>query len=131
MGSDFGRPATADEVVKMRELLEVEMAAGALGLSSGLEYDPGIYSTTGEVVELAKVAAAHGGRYSSHIRSEDRWFWEAVAEILTIGREAALPVQISHIKLALRSLHGQTEKLLGLLDEAREEGIDVTADMYP
>jgi len=131
MGSDFARPATADEVVKMRELLEVEMAAGALGLSSGLEYDPGIYSTTGEVVELAKVAAAHGGRYTSHIRSEDRWFWEAVAEILTIGREAALPVQISHIKLALRSLHGQTEKLLGLLDEAREEGIDVTADIYP
>ena len=115
----------------MRQLLEVEMAAGALGLSSGLEYDPGIYSTTEEVVELAKVAAAHGGRYTSHVRSEDRWFWEAIEEILTIGREAGLPVQVSHIKLALRSLHGQTEKLLGMLDEARAEGIDVTADIYP
>ncbi len=72
----------------MRALLREEMEAGALGLSTGLEYDPGIYSSTEEVVELAKVAAAHGGRYTSHIRSEDRWFWEAIDEILTIGREA-------------------------------------------
>ena len=131
LGEDFKRAASDEEVERMGALLAGEMAAGALGLSSGLEYDPGIYSTTGEVVELAKVAAAHGGRYTSHIRSEDRWFWEAIDEIVAIGREAGLPVQISHIKLALRSLHGQTEKLLGLLDEARAEGIDVTADIYP
>jgi N-acyl-D-amino-acid deacylase len=131
LGEDFRRVATGQEIGSMVALLAQEMEAGALGLSTGLEYAPGIYATTGEVVELAKVAASHGGRYMSHIRSEDRWFWEAVAEILTIGREAGMPVQISHIKLALRSLHGQTEKLLGLLDEARSEGIDVTADIYP
>ncbi len=131
MGDDFARPASAGEVEKMRALLEQEMKAGALGLSTGLEYDPGIYSTTEEVVELARVAASLGGSYISHLRSEDRWFWQAVDEILTIGREAGLPVQITHIKLALRSLHGQTDRLLGLLDEARIAGLEVTADIYP
>jgi N-acyl-D-amino-acid deacylase len=115
----------------MAALVEQEMDAGALGLSSGLEYDPGIYSTTDEVVELARVAAAVGGRYMSHIRSEDRRYWEAIDEILLIGREARLPVQISHIKLAMRSLHGQTDRLLATLDQARAKGVDVTADIYP
>jgi len=82
-------------------------------------------------VALARVAAAEGGRYISHIRSEDRKFWEAVEEILIIGSEARLPVQISHIKLAMRSLHGQATKLLAVLDEARAAGVDVTADIYP
>ena len=115
----------------MRGLLRAEMAAGALGLSTGLEYDPGIYSTTGELVELARVAAASGGRYISHVRSEDRYFWAAIDEILTIGREARLPVQISHVKLAMRSLWGEAPRLLKQLDEARLSGIDVTADIYP
>jgi N-acyl-D-amino-acid deacylase len=131
MGDDFKRAATDDEIVRMASLVQQEMAAGALGLSSGLEYDPGIYSTAGEVIELAKAAAAQGGRYMSHIRSEDRWFWEAIDEIVAIGREAGLPVQVSHIKLALRSLHGQTDRLFETLDQARAEGIDVTADIYP
>jgi N-acyl-D-aspartate/D-glutamate deacylase len=131
MGEDFGREASNEEVARMAVLLAEEMEAGALGLSSGLEYAPGIYSTTDEVVELAKVAAANGGRYMSHIRSEDRWFWEAIDEILTIGRDAGLPVQISHIKLAMRSLHGQADRLIGILDQARADGIEVTADIYP
>ena len=131
MGDDFARTATPTEIEGMEALLAEDLAAGSLGLSSGLEYDPGIYSTTAEVVALARVAAASGGRYISHIRSEDRRFWEAIDEILTIGREAGLPVQISHIKLALRSLHGQAEKLISTLDEARASGIDVTADIYP
>jgi len=131
MGKDFARPATGEEIERMRGLLKEEMEAGALGLSTGLEYDPGIYSTTDEVVELARVAASFEGRYISHIRSEDRRFWEAIDEILVIGREAGLPVQISHLKLALRSLHGQTDRLLGILDEARADGIEVTADIYP
>ena len=131
LGDDFARAAAPEEVEAMARLLAAEMAAGALGLSSGLEYDPGIYSTTDEVLALARVAAAHGGRYASHVRSEDREFWPAIEEILTIGREAALPVQISHLKLAMRSLHGQTRRLLGRLDEARAAGIDVTADVYP
>ncbi len=131
MGDDYTRAATAAEIAGMEALLAEDMATGSLGLSTGLEYDPGIYSTTEEVVALARVAAPQGGRYISHIRSEDRRFWEAVDEILTIGREAAVPVQISHVKLALRSLHGQADRLLATLDEARAAGIDVTADIYP
>ncbi|MCZ6507035.1 MAG: D-aminoacylase [Acidobacteria bacterium] len=131
LGEDFRRPATANEVTRMGSMLEEEMAAGALGLATGLEYDPGIYSETGEVVALAKIAAKDGGRYISHIRSEDRFFWDAIEEILRIGREARIPVQISHMKLAMKSLWGQTERLLERLDRARDEGIDVTADVYP
>ena len=131
LGSEFRRAATAAEIAAMSRLLEKDLEAGALGLSSGLEYDPGIYSTRAELLDLARVTARHGGRYISHIRSEDRKFWEAIDEILAIGREAKLPVQISHIKLAMRSLWGQAPRLLALLDEARAQGIDVTADIYP
>jgi N-acyl-D-amino-acid deacylase len=131
MGEDFRRPATPEEVEKMRQLLIEEMKAGALGLGSGLEYDPGIYSERSEVVALAREAASWGGRYISHIRSEDRFFWDAIDEILAIGREARLPVQISHTKLAMQNLWGETERLLSLLDGARAEGIEVNADIYP
>ncbi|MEE9230566.1 MAG: D-aminoacylase [Acidobacteriota bacterium] len=131
LGEDFRRPATPDEIERMRALLRKEMEAGALGLGTGLEYDPGIYSTTEEVLALAREAASFGGRYISHVRSEDRWFWKAVDEIITIGAEAGLPVQISHIKLALRRNRGQAERLIGILDEARRAGVEVTADIYP
>ena len=131
MGEDFRRAATPEEVARMRALLERELRAGALGLSTGLEYDPGIYSAPSEVIDLARVAAAAGGRYISHVRSEDRHFWEAIDEIVTIGREAKLPVQVSHVKLAMHSLWGQTDRLLRTLDEARGRGIAITADIYP
>ncbi|MEW5915835.1 MAG: amidohydrolase family protein [Gemmatimonadota bacterium] len=131
MGDDFKRAATTAEVDSMSALLRAELAAGALGLSTGLEYDPGIYSERSEVMALAKVTAALGGRYISHIRSEDRTFWQAIDEIITIGREAKLPVQISHIKLGMIPLWGQADSLLRLLDAARASGVDVTADVYP
>ena len=131
MGTDFRRAATPAEVAKMEELLRAEMQAGAIGLSTGLEYDPGIYSDPSEVIALAKVAAASGGRYISHIRSEDRHFWKAVDEAVEIGRQARIPVQISHVKLAMRSLWGQTGRLIKTLDAARAAGVDVTADIYP
>jgi N-acyl-D-amino-acid deacylase len=131
MGEDFRRHATAAEVARMRELVDEAMHAGALGLATGLEYDPGIYSSSEEVIELARVAAMHGGRYVSHVRSEDRYFWAAIDEILRIGREAAIPVQISHLKLAMVDWWGQSRRLLDLLDGARRAGIDVTADVYP
>ncbi|MCC7000882.1 MAG: amidohydrolase family protein, partial [Gemmatimonadaceae bacterium] len=131
MGDDFKRKATPAEVDSMAVLLRREMKAGALGLSTGLEYDPGIYSDRAEVIALAKVAAAAGGRYISHIRSEDRWFWEAIDEIIAVGREAKLPVQVSHVKLAMVPLWGRTDSLFTLLDAARAEGIDITADVYP
>jgi N-acyl-D-amino-acid deacylase len=131
MGEDFKRPARPTEVDSMKVLLQRELDAGALGLSSGLEYDPGINSDRSEVLALAKVAAAAGGRYISHIRSEDRWFWDAIDEIIAIGREAKLPVQISHVKLAMVPLLGKADSLLALLGRARAAGVDITADIYP
>ncbi len=131
MGEDYERHATPEEVAEMADLLRTEMEAGALGLSSGLEYDPGSFSATEEVVELARVAAAHGGRYISHIRSEDRYFWGAIEEIIEIGREARLPVQVTHTKLAMNSWWGQAERLTTQLDEARASGVEITADIYP
>jgi N-acyl-D-amino-acid deacylase len=115
----------------MAELLDRELATGALGLSSGLEYDPGIYAETSELVTLARRAAAAGGRYISHVRSEDRRFFEAIEEAIGIGRAAGIPVQISHLKLAMRSLWGQTDRLLATLDAARAEGVEVSVDVYP
>jgi len=131
LGEDYRRPATPEEVEEMVALLRAEMEAGALGLSSGLEYDPGSFSNTGELVELAKEAALHGGRYISHIRSEDQYFWEAIDEAIHIGREAKIPVQVSHIKLAMSRWWGQADRLKTKLDEARESGVNITADIYP
>lgn len=131
LGEEFRRPAAPDEIEHMRALLRRELAAGALGLSTGLEYEPDLYATTEEVLALAREAASRGGRYTSHIRSEDRRFWEAIDEILRIGREAALPVHVSHLKLALRRNLGRAERLIAILDEARAAGVDVTADVYP
>lgn len=115
----------------MARLLRAELTAGAFGLSTGLEYDPGIYASPAEVLVLARVAAAAGGRYISHIRSEDRWFGEAIDEIIAIGRDAKLPVQISHMKLAMTSLWGSADSTLAVLDRARAAGVEITADVYP
>lgn len=131
MGEDFRREATAEEIAAMRTLLEADLAAGALGLSTGLEYDPGIYSASEEVLTLAHATAEAGGRYISHLRSEDRWFWEAVEEIIRIGSETGMPVQISHAKLALQSLWGEVPRFLGRLEEARAAGVEITLDVYP
>ncbi len=131
MGGDFRRVATRLEIDSMAALLRRELASGALGLSSGLEYNPGIYSNRAEVLQLAKVTAAAGGRYISHVRSEDRYFWDAIDEIITIGREATLPVQISHLKLAMVPLWGRTDSLFTLLNAARARGVDISADVYP
>jgi N-acyl-D-amino-acid deacylase len=131
MGENFRRAATPQEIVRMKQLLSLDMEAGALGLSTGLEYDPGIFSTREEVLELARTAAERGGRYISHIRSEDRWFWDAIGEILNIGKETGMPVQISHMKLAMKGLWGQGDSLIRTLDRARAAGIKVTADVYP
>ena len=131
MGTDFRRAADDNELIAMSALLEQELAAGALGLSTGLEYEPGIHSETREVLHLAQLTADAGGRYISHVRSEDRWFEEALEEIIQIGRETGMPVQISHLKLAMASLWGRADEIIVRLDAAREEGIDLTADIYP
>ncbi len=131
MGDDFRRAATGAEIAAMQALLETELASGVLGLSTGLEYDPGIYSTTGEVVALARTAAARGGRYISHMRSEDRALHAALDETIEIAERARLPVQISHFKLAARELWGQAPTILSRLDSARARGLEITADVYP
>lgn len=131
MGEDFKRVATDEEVAVMAEMLASELESGALGLATGLEYDPGIYSATSEVLTLAEVAATAGGRYISHIRSEDRWFEDAIDEIILIGRETGMPVQISHMKLAMTRLWGDAAETLEKLDAARADGVQITADIYP
>ena len=131
LGDDYRRSATALEVQAMQEVLRGELSAGALGLSTGLEYDVGLDATTDEIVALAREAAAVGGRYISHMRSEDRHLLESIEEIIRIGREADIPVQISHLKLAMKSLWGRSPEILARLDRAREEGVDITADVYP
>jgi N-acyl-D-amino-acid deacylase len=128
---DYRRHATPEEVERMRQGVADGMAAGALGLATGLEYDPGIYSATEEVVTLAQEAAKTGGRYISHVRSEDREFWAAIDEIVRIGREAKIPVEVTHMKLAMKDWWGQSARLLGILDKARAEGVDITGDIYP
>ncbi len=132
MGANqLNRPASTEELEKMKQLLKDDLQKGSLGLSTGLEYEEGFYSDRNEVIELAKVAAAEKGRYISHIRSEDINMADAIDEIIQIGREAKLPVQISHIKIALKDDWGTGGKLLAALQAARSEGIDITADCYP
>jgi len=128
---DYKRVCRPEEIEQMKVMLRQDMAAGALGLSTGLEYDPGIFSDPSEVMELSKTTAELGGRYISHIRSEDRFFWTALDEILNIGSVTKMPVQISHTKLAMKSIWGQSEKLIKRLDSARAAGINLTADIYP
>jgi N-acyl-D-amino-acid deacylase len=90
LGKDFKRLATQAEIDTMKQMLKQDMEAGAFGFSTGLEYDPGIYSNTDEILQLAKVVAPFGGRYISHIRSEDRYYWKAIDEIIIIGKEAKI-----------------------------------------
>ncbi|MFT5482138.1 MAG: N-acyl-D-amino-acid deacylase [Halieaceae bacterium] len=131
MGEDYKRTATAVETGEMAALIKEELRNGSLGLSTGLEYDPGIYSSGDEILSLAKTVAAGGGRYISHMRSEDRAFDAALEELLQIGKEADIPVQVSHIKLASTDLWGQAARVVQRLERARAEGIEVTADIYP
>ncbi len=128
---NFTRPAAPFEITKMQDMLREELNSGALGLSTGLEYDPGIYSTREEVLDLAKILKESNKRYISHIRSEDRYFWNAIDEIINIGRTHQIPVQVSHMKIAIVSQWGKADSLLQILNTARKEGINITADVYP
>ena len=131
MGEDTNRKASAAEIEKMRELVEHAMREGAMGLSTGLEYETGKPATTEEVITLAKAAGAYGGIYISHIRDEADKSFEALAEAIQIGREAQIPVQISHIKLGTLKVWGKAKDVVTLINKARSRGQDVTADCYP
>jgi N-acyl-D-aspartate/D-glutamate deacylase len=125
------RPPTPAELERMKALVAESMRAGALGLSTGLVYVPANYATTEEVIELAKVAARHGGIYVSHMRDEAAGLLDSVAEVIRIAREARIPGQIQHHKAVGRPQWGWSVKSLAMIDAARAEGLDVTLDMYP
>ena len=125
------RNSRPEELEKMKSMLQSELTKGSLGLASGLEYERAFFSSRHEVLELAKVTASQGGRYISHIRSEDMNMDDAIEEIKDIGRQAKLPVQVSHMKIALKDRWGSAGNLLVKLEEARTEGINITADAYP
>ncbi|MFN5427224.1 MAG: N-acyl-D-amino-acid deacylase family protein [Bacteroidota bacterium] len=125
------RAAGSTEILAMQQLLAREMKKGSLGLSTGLEYERAFYSSQEEVLQLAKTAASFGGRYISHIRSEDVNLTSALEEIIQIGRETGMPVQVSHIKIAKRSEWNTSPAIIARLQQARQEGIQITADVYP
>ena len=132
MGQDLYRPSTAQELAQMKSLLAKELTAGAFGLSTGLEYEAAHFSTTEEVVELSKVAAATGGFYISHVRDEANRTFEAFDEVLRIGREARIPVQITHVKLGSTPVwHQAAARMPAYFEQARRERINLKADVYP
>jgi N-acyl-D-amino-acid deacylase len=130
MGGSFARPPTAAELEQMRGLVAAAMRDGAVGLSTGLIYLPGTFARTDEIVALAKVAAASGGLYASHMRYENARILEAIEEALQVGREAGTAVQISHIKLSSPAAWGLAPAVIARLDRARAEGIQVAHDQY-
>ncbi|HEX8316225.1 MAG TPA: D-aminoacylase [Flavisolibacter sp.] len=125
------RKATEEELKKMEALVEQGMQDGAVGFSTGLIYIPGTYSSTEEVVRLAKAAAKYKGVYASHMRDEGDSVVAAINEAIHIGREAKMPVEISHFKLSGQQNWGRSKETIPLITKAREEGIDVTIDQYP
>jgi len=129
MGLDDRAP-TPEEQQKMNALVEKAMRDGAVGLSTGLIYLPGTFAKTEEVVELAKVAARHGGTYASHIRNEGNEVTAAIKEAINIGEQANMPVEISHFKISSKALWGQTPMTIGLVEDARRRGLTVTVDEY-
>lgn len=131
MGADYKRPATDDEIARMAALVEQAMSEGAVGLSSGVEYEIGSYSETKELVEMAKAAARQGGFYMTHVRDEADKVFDAFREAIAIGEQARLPVQISHIKLGTVGVWRKAADAVRLIDDARRRGVDVTADCYP
>jgi len=131
MGEDTNRHATPAEVERMKQLVEQAMRDGAIGLSSGLEYETGKPASTDEMIALARAASAFDGIYISHIRDEADKTFDALNEAIQIGREARLPVQISHIKLGSVAVWGRAGEAVALINRARSRGQDVTADCYP
>ena len=133
MGMSDAAPTPA-QLDSMKGLVARAMDAGAIGLSTGLYYAPGSYATTDEVIELARVAAAKGGRYDSHIRDESSYtigLLASVGEVIRIGREARLPVHISHIKALGVDVWGKSDSVIALMRAARAEGVDITGSQYP
>jgi N-acyl-D-amino-acid deacylase len=124
------RPPTEEELDSMRLLVKQGMEEGALGIGSSLIYAPAFYASTEELIELCKVAAPYGGRYITHMRSEGNQLLEAVDETIRIAREAGLPAEIYHLKVAGTDNWWKIDTLLTMIEGARAEGIKLTTDMY-
>ena len=130
MDGKLSRPPTEKELEQMKALVDQAMKEGAVGLSTGLIYLPGTFATTEEIVELAKVASAHGGIYASHMRAETVRIFDALEELFRVAREAKIRAEVSHLKLSGPSAWGKADEVLALLDRARAEGLEITHDAY-
>jgi N-acyl-D-amino-acid deacylase len=124
------KPPSPAQLEKMRELARREMEAGALGVTTALIYPPAFFAKTDELIELCKVAAKYKGKYTAHIRSEANQLVEAVQETIRIGREAGLPVEIYHLKASGQSNWPKMDQVIAIIEEARRQGLKITADMY-
>lgn len=130
MGFDYRKP-NDDEMMQMESIVAHYMKAGAFGLSTGLIYPPGSYCDTEEIVRLSKVVSRYGGYYASHIRDEADTILDALNEAIAIGRQASVPVHISHHKVMGSSNWGKSVKTLAAIDQARTDGLDISCDVYP
>ena len=130
IGKD-NRPATADELERMKQLVAQAMEQGALGVSTSLQYVPDRFASTDEIVELAKVAARYGGVYFTHQRSESVRIFESLDEVFTIAERANIPAEIWHLKTAYKASFGKMPDVLRRIEAARARGLDVTANQYP
>ncbi len=131
MGEDNRRPARPDEILKMKALLDQDMRDGAFGLSSGIEYEPDSFSTTDELVDVAKTVKPYGGFYISHVRDEGAKVIDSWRELTVIAERAGIPAQITHIKLGSVSSWGKFAQYTALMKEADAKGLKITADCYP
>jgi N-acyl-D-amino-acid deacylase len=130
MGYEARAPSSS-ELERMKDLVEQGMLDGAFGLSTGIKYAPGVYASTDEIIELSRVVAKYGGLYATHIRNQGDGLIDSIDEAITIGREAGVPVHIAHLKVKGKKNWGKSLNMLRLIDQAREEGVDVTFDQYP
>ncbi len=130
MGGSFDRAPTADEMAKMKAMVDQAMRDGAVGLSTGLIYLPGVFAKTDEIVELAKAVTPYDGIYASHMRYENNRIKDALDEVFRIAREAGLRAEVSHIKLSGENSWGRAEEILAYIDAARATGLDITQDQY-
>ena len=133
MGMSNAAP-TAEQLRRMEQLVDRGMQQGAMGMSTGLYYAPGSFTSTEEIIALAKVVATHGGVYDTHMRDESTYnigLLDAVEETIRIGREAGLPVHISHIKALGKDVWGKSAEVIAMVRQARAQGLQVTASQYP
>ena len=128
---NVNRPPTADEMREMDQIVDQAMRDGAIGLSTSLIYLPAMFSTTDEIVSLARVAAKYDGVYFTHMRDEGEHIDQGLDETFRIGREAHIPVNIWHLKVGGPANWGKMPHVIARIDEARVEGIDAAANVYP